>query len=72
MSMWLPEIAASGLLLPEQTARSTLIAEACVGFPLSPESFLESVLGYVGSQRNFSGSGGSSRDFLEALCPMCP
>ena len=70
--MWLPEIAAFGLLLLEQTARSILMAEACVGFPLSPESFLESAPGYVVSQMNLSGSGGNSRDFLKALCPVYP
>lgn len=70
--MWLPEIAAFSLLLLEQTARSIRMAEAYIGFPLSPESFLESAPGYFVSQMNFSGSGGSSGDFLEALCPMCP
>lgn len=52
--------------------RSILMAEACVGFPLSSESFLESAPGCIVSQINFSGSAGSPRDFLEALCPVCP
>jgi len=70
--MWLPEITAFGLLLLEQTARSILMAEACVGFPPSPKSFLESAPGYIVSQMNFSSSDGNSRDFLDALCPVCP
>lgn len=70
--MWLPEIAAFGLCLLEQTARSFLMAEACVSFPPSLENFLEAAPRYFVSQLCFSGSGGNSRDFLEALCPMCP
>lgn len=70
--MRLLEITAFGLLLLKQTRRSILMEEACVGFPVSLESFLESAPGYIVSQMNFSGSGGNSRDFLEDLCPMCP